>query len=209
MSAVQPNRAITTTATNTHLLQGLRSPQNHSIWRDFVARYRPMIVSYARKSFGLSIEDAEDAAQITLADFAEAYRDGQYDREKGRLRKWLFGIATNRLKSFARGRARNREVQVADASGATGFMPRIRDDDRLEAAWDQEWRQAVLRQCMEEIRFQFDAKTVEAFELYVLKDLPAKEVADRLEMSRNAVYLARHHILKRFQEILPRLEETW
>ena len=200
---------LSRTATSTHLLEGLRDPAAHSVWQSFANRYRPLLVGYARKSFGLSNEDAEDAAQVTLADFAEAYRKGQYERERGRLRKWLFGIATNRMRSLARANARKREVQVAGSSSSTAFLPAIPADDELEPAWEAEWRHAVIRQCVDEVRFQFDLKTVQAFELYVWKGQPAKDVAARLGITENAVYLARHHVLKRIRELLPRMEEIW
>lgn len=209
MSAEQDNVALATTVTGTHLLEELRDPANQIAWQQFVGRYRPLLLSYARGSFGLRADEAEDAAQIALAAFCEAYADGQYDPDRGRLRKWMFGIATNRFKQFVRGKAGNREVQIADASDATAFLAGIPDDGRLEERWEAEWRRAILRQCMEEIRFQFDARTVEAFELYVSRGWPARRVAAALETSENAVYLARHHILKRIRELVPRIEKIW
>ena len=200
---------VSRTATNTQLLDGLRNPENHEVWRQFVDRYRPLIVGYARRSFGFEQSDAEDAAQTAMGDFADAYRKGGYRRTSGRLRNWLFGIATNRLKNFARNRARVREVQLVGESDATALIDRIPDDVQLEEVWEDEWRQAMIRQCMVEVRFQFDARTLQAFELYVLEGLAAGEVAKMLDTTANAVYLAKHHILKRIRELLPRMEEIW
>ncbi|UCF33389.1 MAG: sigma-70 family RNA polymerase sigma factor [Phycisphaerales bacterium] len=197
------------TTTSTDLLDRLKDPADQPAWDLFVNRYRPLIVNYAQHGFGLSAEDAEDAAQVTMADFARAFQAGQYERTKGRLRKWLFGIATKRIRNLARRKARIREIQLDDPSSETGFIQRVPDADVLKQAWETEWRQAVAQQCLEEIRFQFDTKTVIAFELYVWKDRPAREVADQLAMSENAVYLAKHHILKRIRELLPRMEEIW
>lgn len=208
VDSTSPNTPLKT-STSTYLLDGLKNPADQSAWEAFVSRYRPLIVNYAQRAFGLAIEDAEDAAQMALADFARAYQAGQYERTKGRLRNWLFGIATNRTRKLIRQKARNREVQVADPSSETGFIQRVPDDDALEQAWENEWRQAVAEQCLEEIRFQFEPKTVAAFELYVWKGHPAREVADQLTMSENAVYLAKHHVLKRVRELLPRMEEIW
>lgn len=204
-----PQETLVKTTTSTDLLDGLKNPANQSAWDLFVNRYRPLVVSYAQQAFGFGHEDAEDAAQIALADFARAYQAGQYEQDKGRLRKWLFGIATRRIRNLARQKARNREVQVADASSGTGFLPRIPADDQLEQAWETEWRHAVMQQCVEEIRFQFDGKTVDAFELYVSQEVPASKVAEKLGMTENSVYLAKHHILKRIRELLPRMEEIW
>ena len=106
-------------------------------------------------------------------------------------------------------RARNREVQVADDHSGTAFINRIPDDNTLEAKWEEQWRRAVYRQCMVKIRAQFDGKTVEAFELSTRGELPVDEVANRLGTTTNAVYLARHRILKRVREMVPAMEKIW
>jgi RNA polymerase sigma factor (sigma-70 family) len=209
VSADTVSASTVRTSTSTSLLDGLHDPGDQAAWRQFVDRYRPLIISYACRSFQLTVEDAEDAAQVALADFAQAYQKGQYDRDKGRLRKWLFGIATRRIHNLMRRNQRNREVQVAGSTGDTGLLPGIPDEDQLAQLWEAEWQHAVVRQCLEEIRFQFDARTVRAFELYVWREQAAAQVARQLDMSENAVYLARHRVLKRLREILPRMEEIW
>src|SRR3954470_19563500 len=78
-----------TTAT---VLQKLRDFENHDAWESFAERFRTPVVSFA-KGMGLRQADAEDAAQETLLAFAEAYRRGDYDPAKGRLSRFLFGIA--------------------------------------------------------------------------------------------------------------------
>lgn len=200
---------VTRTTTSTQLLEGLRDPKNDTVWRHFVERYRPMLVGYAMNAFHFDTTDAEDAAQVALAAFAKAYRRGQYDREKGRLRNWLFGIATNRLNDLARKKARVREVQVGSQTDGAGLIPSIAAEDQLELMWEEEWRRAVYGHCMEEVRFQFDPKTVRAFEMYTQNGLAAGQVAEKLGMTANAVYLARHHVLKRIREMLPRIENIW
>jgi RNA polymerase sigma-70 factor (ECF subfamily) len=201
---------LTVTVTSTNLLEGLKKPENRTVWQQFVGRYRPMIINYARNRFGLTLEDAEEAAQATLMAFATAYRQGGYERDRGRLRKWLFGIATRQTRNQVRKKARNQEVQMPGQTTDTMFADRIPDDDAgLEEAWEAEWRRAVYGQCMVEIRAQFDSRTVEAFERFAQRGRPAQEVADSLGMTPNAVFLAKHKILKRIRELLPLVEENW
>ncbi len=203
----QEQRGVTlSTITSTYLLEGLKKPDNRTIWQQFVARYRPLLVSYGRR-LGLREEEAEDAAQTTLMEFSTAFQVGKFDREKGRLRKWLFGIARNQIKNTFK--KRPREVQVGGETEHADLFAKVSDEDRWEELWEQEWRQAVLRQCLDEIRTQFDAKTVEAFELFASRGQPAKQVADQLEMSENAVFLAKHKILKRIRELVPQMEEVY
>ncbi|MCH8251927.1 MAG: sigma-70 family RNA polymerase sigma factor [Planctomycetes bacterium] len=201
------NPTILRTITNTQLLDDLRNPGNETVWQQFVNRYMPMIVKYAVRA-GLRSADAEDAAQQTMIAFCTAYQQGKYDREKGRLRFWLYGIARNQIKSVFKRRAKQ-EVQVAEDTAQTDFFARQPDEADLEKVWEEEWREAVLRQCLEEVHREFDAKSIEAFELFAWKGLPAQEVAERLDMTPNAVFIVKSRILKRIRELVPDMEKIW
>jgi RNA polymerase sigma-70 factor (ECF subfamily) len=190
------------TVTSTHLLEALRDPGNRTVWRNYVERYRPVVVAHARR-LGLSDTDAEDVAQETLVAFCQAYRDGKYDRSKGRLRDWLFGIARNQLRNWCRRRG-------AEAPAASsGVFEGLAAEDEWEQLWERQWRDAVLRQCLEEIRAEVDPRTFEAFERFASQGWPAQRVAEHLGVTTNAVFLAKHRILKRVRELLPHLEEVW
>lgn len=195
------------TITSTSLLEGLRRPDNQTVWSQFDARYRPMILKYANR-LGLSEADAQDAAQQTLIAFCEAYQAGKYEREKGRLRIWLFGIARNQILN-ARRRRYQKEKQVVDDTDQTQFFGRVADEDQFEKLWEEEWREAVLRQCLEEVRREMDAKSIEAFELFAWKGWPAAKVAEHLDTTPNAVFIAKHRIMKRIRELVPKMEEVW
>lgn len=195
------------TATNTRLLDGLRDPENRAIWHDFVERYRPMIVRFAQRQ-GLGETDAQDVAQQTLIAFCSAYQRGKYDREQGRLRFWLFGIARNQIRNSRK--SKRREYQAGEASSETGLLNQVADSDAdMERAWEEEWRQAVLSQCLAEVRREFDPKSVEAFELFAWKGMPASEVAELLDVTPNAVFIAKHRIMRRIKELLPEMERVW
>jgi RNA polymerase sigma-70 factor (ECF subfamily) len=196
-----------TTVTSTHLLDGLRDPGNSAIWQQYIDRYRPMLVSYAQR-VGLSGTDAEDVAQLTLVSFCTAYQQGKYDRERGRLRVWLFGIARNQIANWRR-RKRSKEVQIGDEPGESDFFAAVQDEKELETLWDREWREAVMAQCLSEVRREVEPKTFEAFELFAGKGLPADQVAEKLGMTANAVFGAKRRILRRVRELLPQLEEVW
>ncbi|MEW6253758.1 MAG: sigma factor, partial [Planctomycetota bacterium] len=96
MAEPAPGTLLSTT-TNTDLLRGLKDPQNQTVWQQYVDRYRPLLLGCGRR-VGLSHADAEDVAQLTLTAFCTAYQAGKYDRERGRLRDWLFGIMRNQIR---------------------------------------------------------------------------------------------------------------
>lgn len=196
-----------TTITSTHLLEGLRDPGNHAVWQQYVDRYRPLVVRYAAR-LGLSEADAEDVAQQTLISFCNAFQQGKYERERGRLRVWLFSIARNQVANWGR-RRRSKEIQVGDDSGQTDFFAAVRDERELEQIWEQEWREAVMQQCLTEVRREVDPRTFEAFELFAGKGLAAEQVAEKLGITANAVFGAKRRILRRVRELLPQMEDVW
>ena len=59
----------------------------------------------------------------------------------------------------------------------------------------------VLTKCLEQARRELDPNVFEAFELYALSEIPVDDVAQRLRMSRNAVYIAKSRVLSRLREL--------
>jgi RNA polymerase sigma-70 factor, ECF subfamily len=191
-----------TVPTNTDLLLALRDRGNDQAWTLFCARYRPVLISFARR-LGLADPDAQDAAQDTLLAFATSFRLGEYDRSRGRLRSWLFSIASHKIRDLQRKLCRrplNGEVQ--DRSGAIENIP---DDRRVSDIWENEWQKAIIETCLDEIRNHVEPSTIQAFRMYVLEDLNADDVAERLSMTRNAVFKAQRRVLTRMREVYEQL----
>jgi RNA polymerase sigma-70 factor (ECF subfamily) len=195
-------------ATNTTLLEGLKDPRNQTAWADYVGRYRPLILAYCQRC-SLPPTDAEDVAQDALIAFADSYRKGGYDKARGPLRGWLFGIVRHTLLDWQRSRQRRPEVQAPVSGSQTGFLSALADEDRMTEWWEAEWRNAVVRQCLAAVRRQLEPDTVAAFELFALQGLPARDVAARLGITTNAVFIAKHRVLRRMRELQPLLEENW
>jgi RNA polymerase sigma-70 factor (ECF subfamily) len=187
------------------LLQGRRDPDNQALWDRYVERYRGVIVRTGRRA-GLSEHDAEDFAQQSLLASSTAYRDGRYERAKGGLRAWMFGIVRVWLQNALR--ARGRRGRPAD----TAELEALPGDDgfaELETVWQQEWHAAVLRQCLVEIGREVEPSTLAAFERFALHGEAADQVAAALGLSVNAVYGAKRRVLRRLRELLPAISEIW
>lgn len=194
--------------TSSFLLEGLKDPANLAVWTQYVNRYRPMLLAYAQR-LGLPPADGEDAAQQILTEFCRAYQAGKYDRDRGRLREWLFGIARNQIMNLRRRRATRPEVQIADSTNGTGFLERAADDEQLTSVWDDEWQNAILRDCLTAVRREVEPKTFEAFELFACSGLPAAQVAQQLNMTENAVFGAKRRVLRRARELLANIQHEW
>src|SRR5215470_17447898 len=125
---VQPTDLIRTT---TELLDGLHESGNRAVWNEFDRRYRPILIAFLRR-MGLTESDAADVAQETLACFVQDYRRNKYDRQQGRLRSWLIGIARCRLIDLKRTQGRRREKRGASA------IQDLPDDSSADSIWEAE-----------------------------------------------------------------------
>jgi RNA polymerase sigma factor (sigma-70 family) len=194
------------TRTSTMLLNGLRDPSDKTCWEQFDGRYRPLVLAVGRR-LGLQEADVEDAAQEAMAAFVQAYRRNQYDRDKGRLRDWLCGIASHKIRDIQRKRSRQ-EKPVTDKTDAANILNQI-EDHRMKTFWEDECKKAILRQSLEEVRREVDPRAFEAFQLFALQQWPATRVAAHLQISEDVVYQNKRRILARVRKILPQMEEIW
>ena len=190
--------------TTSTILGGLRDFEDRGAWERFVARFRAPIVQLALGQ-GLKPADAEDVAQETLLAFADGFRAGHYDVQKGRLSRWLFGIA---YRQMLRAReARGRRAAQAQGDEESSDLAQLSDEAAATRSWDVEWERALLAQCMARARGEVQPVTFRAFELAAIENRDAAEVARELAIDVKAVYNAKHRLLKRIRELREGLEQ--
>jgi RNA polymerase sigma factor (sigma-70 family) len=193
------------TRTSTILLEGLKDQANQGVWQEFDRRHRSLLLAVGRR-LGLAATDAEDAAQETLAAFVVEYRQSHYRRESGRLRDWLAGIMTHKVRDIQRRQKRQHTLgQESDRSDALDL---IEDKSVIESV-EQEWAAAILRECLEKVRQEVTPQMFESFELFALHQLSAAQVSLRLGISPDVVYQNKRRMLLRIRELMPQVEETW
>lgn len=192
------------TRTTTTLLDGLADSDNAEAWSSFDARYRPILVGFARR-FGLEDADAADVAQDVLTRFVQEFRDGRYDRSRGRLRSWLVSMAHDRSVTLLR---RSAVRRVARGESALDERSEV---DVLSNAWEEERRRVVLRTAFDELRDESrtDPRTIRAFELLFMHGLEPDVVASECGMSVQDVYRAKSRVAQRLRAIVARLESAY
>ena len=139
--------------TTTQILEQLKSQPQAPAWEQLYQSFYKVIVNFARK-MGLSAPDAEDAAQEAMIEFVKAFRAGKYDRQKGRLSHWLFGIARLTIRNYIR--RRPHEPVIADNNSGTSFLNQIEDENASHHTWTVEWQQIILERCLQRARVDFD-----------------------------------------------------
>ena len=189
--------------TNTSILARLETFSAETAWTSLTEHFEPPLTRYARRA-GLSPEAARDAVQDTLVAFAEAYRRGTFDRTRGRLSGWLFGIARREV-AAARRRAALDPVRRLESTQERRHPD---PEDALEGIWEEEWRRAILERCIETVRAEVEAATWECFALQVFEGLGAEEVAARAGVPRTRVYNAKHRVARRLRELAREFEDV-
>jgi RNA polymerase sigma-70 factor (ECF subfamily) len=191
--------------TTTKALEELRESNDAAVWRQFQEYFYPVVANFA-KAGGLSLADAQDAAQQVMLEFVQAFRAGKYEREKGRLSSWLYGLARRVVQNYRRHLPR--EQLISDNTSGTAFWDGIADKESTKKLWDKEWREMALEKVLQQVRKETDKNVFEAFELYALKGKNVTEVAEQLGISRNAVYIAKSRVLTRLRQLQKEFEDT-
>ncbi len=190
--------------TTSTILRDLGADRDEA-WRRLVDRFRGPIVGFARR-LGHAPADADDLAQETLLQFVEQFRAGRYDRDRGRLGTWLFGIAWHQALRDRRARGRREAAAGPDGEAGAASRRTPRDESEARAIWEREWETALLTACLDRVRREVEPATIEAFEMVVVRDRPAGDAARALGMSVEHVYSAKHRVLTRLRAIREQLE---
>lgn len=195
---------LAATKTTTSLLEGLRDPAAQEAWAELDNRFRPILRGFALQ-MGLGEIDADDVTQETLARFLKAYRQGKYDRERGRLSSWMIAIAQNCIRDLRQSRADRHEGR-----GESAFVD-ISETNQLENIWEEECRRVFLEHAMRELREETrtDPRTLRAFEMLAFEKREPAEVGVELSMSIDSVYTAKNRCLNRLREITGRLKDVY
>lgn len=192
------------TVTTTAMLNALTSPDNQAVWDEFVGRYRPVLIGFAR-TWGLKESDAEDVAQQTLAEFSRDLRAGKYTRGKGRLRAWMIGIARHRMVDVQRQLVKRREWR------GDSVLIDAADENHVVDAWEEAQKTAIFQRSLEILRTQtrLNPTTIQAFELTVLRNVPTAEVARQCGISESEVYVAKSRVATKLKDIVEKLRDAY
>lgn len=189
--------------TTSTLLEGLRGFDD-AAWDHFSRRFRRPLAAFVRRS-GVRPADVDDVVQETLVAFAETQRNGAYQRERGRLNRWLFGIAYRQSLRQLRRYGRT-EVQMETQTGRTPPIERVPDEASATDLWNRIWEKHMTLECIERIREELPSRSFRVFQLAVLEDKSAADVARSTGLDVRAVYNLKHRTLKRIREVRVELE---
>ena len=182
------------TNTPASLLERLRDSFDADAWARFVELYTPLIYSWGRR-VGLQDQDAVDLVQDVFATLIQVLPTFTYDQHKS-FRRWLRTVALNRWRNT---RKQWNEKMPRELGNAVAELA-LPDD--VEAFWEAEYRQHLVRRALAVMHADFEERTWKACWEIVVSGRAAAEVAEELGMTIGAVYAAKLRVLDRLRQEL-------
>ena len=192
--------------TTSTVLDRLYADDGQSAWDLLVGHFRDTIVRFGERA-GLTRADAQDAAQETLVAFVQAFRRGRYDRSKGRLKSWLFGIAQRQILSVRQREIADRARRQSSGSGP-GLEEELVDEAGMVDVWEDVWRRTIYARSLEQVQGEVTPQTFEIFRALVFDERPTEEICERFAISRTKVYNVKHRVTKRLAELVRQYEDA-
>ncbi len=161
-------------------------------------RYRPIVEGLARRA-GLQAEEAEDVAQIAMMRLAQTAPN--FDRERAKLKTWMFAIARRCVADAFRKLQKNRGWR------GDSVVQKLAQEPVVATWWERECEAEILRRALDELRkkTRTDKRTLEAFERFALRNESAEDIARALDMPVDHVYVAKSRCLVKLRPIVKRL----
>lgn len=184
--------------TRSSLLSRLKDWEDNEGWRTFFDTYWKLIYGFAIGR-GLSHEEAQEVVQETVVAVAKSIGRFQYDPAKCGFKTWLLSVTRSKIANqFARRERHGAVVARApdnDSSG-TSFMDRMPAEQgaRWDQVWDVEWQKNLMDAAIQRVKRRVSIEQFQMFDLFVLKQWPARDVARTLGVTVGHVYVAKHRI---------------
>jgi len=192
--------------TSHSLLERLHDRADHQAWQRLLAIYEPWLRGWLSRH-QLQPADVEDLLQEILVVVSEKLPGFVHTGQPGAFRAWLRTILTNRVRHFLRGQRHRQAVVVPQP--LNDWLDQLADpDSTLSRQWDQEHDQHLVRRLLASIQAEFSPTTWKVFQMLVLEDRSAAEVAQGLGLTPNAVYVAKARVLARLRVELRGLMEV-
>ncbi|MFK7768218.1 MAG: RNA polymerase sigma factor [Mariniblastus sp.] len=184
--------------TRISLLQQLHCKQDSFAWSKFAHLYTPLITQWVA-DLGIQNPERNDVVQEVFVVLLGKISSFQYDAQKS-FRGWLRTITINKSRDFLRKKKRVTELKLFAQIEAA-------QQSDVDLLTQKEYRDHLAQSALKLMKRHFSETTWQACWEHVAKGRKAKDVAEELGISVNAVYLARGRVLQRLKQELAGLWE--
>jgi len=203
--------------TRPSLLNRLTIGDDTESWQEFYRVYGKLVRDFGLQA-GLTDTEADEVVQETAVAVARHLPEFRYDPKVCRFKTWLLNQTSWRIKDHLKKRAKAGQTfrpsgsgghgRVSDETARTATLERVPDPAavNLDALFEEEWRKNLLATALERAKDKFSLKQIQMFDLNVLKEWPAGDVARSLGVSLANVYVTKHRIAAALKKEVARLE---
>jgi RNA polymerase sigma-70 factor (ECF subfamily) len=184
--------------TSSSLIRRVRDVADAASWREFVALYEPLLLSYVR-SRGVGEHDARDLVQEIFSRLVRALPNFTLDHSRGRFRTYLYQVAMSALNDW---HARNGRRGVAESQWRSERQQDETADHNPEpeSEWTITYHRRVLEFALERVRARTRPETWACFEEHLLRGRPGAIVAADLGCTTNALFVNASRVLQKVRE---------
>lgn len=183
--------------TSLTLLERARQGDSEA-WNAIAELYAPLVYRWLRK-YRLQEVDVEDVLQQVFTTVSYSITEFRREPDSGSFRGWLFSITRSRVMDLIR----RREKEPVGRGGSTAHHDIEQVSSELSSIQDlREETASLYQRALKLIQSDFSDRVVQAFFRHAVDGVPASDVAEELDMTRDAVYAAKKRILKRLREEL-------
>jgi RNA polymerase sigma factor (sigma-70 family) len=195
--------------TRATLLNRLHDLDDQSSWREFFEIYWRLIYNVARRA-GFRDAAAQDIVSETLVTVVRQMKEFHHKPEIGSFKNWLLNITRSRIIDALRRKHTRQDGNfvLREERLDTPVIEALPTASGLEAIWDKEWHTHLLDTAMEKVKQLTDARQIQMFDLHVVKNVPALQVARRLGAKLPEVYFAKYKISALLRKEITRLENN-
>lgn len=198
------NHSQSSDTTSSSLLDRVKA-NDQEAWQRLVDLYGPLVYFWCRRA-SLAAEDSADIVQETFRAVSGGMADFCKEQQGDTFRGWLRTIALNKMRDHLRSTVNRPEA----TGGSQAHQQILQVADSISQA-DISYNgpfQGVLRRLLEQIQYEFQETTWQAFWRTTVEDQYPADVALDLNVSVDSVYQAKSRVLRRLRRELNELGES-
>jgi len=188
--------------TRPSLLNRLKTGDDAESWQEFYRIYGKLARDFAIQA-GLTDTEADEVVQETAISMARHLPNYQYDPKVCRFKTWLLNVTSWRIKDqIKKHKKETASMQGGlsehcnDDTARTATINRVPDPAAadFDALFEAQWRKNLFAAALERVKQKFSLKQFQIFDLLVLQEWPARDVARSLAVTLASVYVTKHRI---------------
>ena len=177
-----------------------RGDNSEAVWT-FVSRYRRPLLSFVERR-GFSTQDAEDVVQEVFLRLFTKEALARADRERGRFRSFVLGIAKH-VMSEERARRSAKKRGGGERPIPLSEIPEVVQKESDETEFEGIWADHLLRRALDALE-EDNPRQHRTLKMRFEEELSYREIAKRMDRNlqqvKNDIHRARRKLVKRIKK---------